>query len=122
MQRKPPEKMKDAVSKLAGELRFVRAEKQGVGANQESISAKLTAALQGLNSCAHQVDLNIDSITVTPKQITLNGDTSSRHSTVNTVQDRRLIFIGERGPARRARRLYLYAAAAAVHEGIIRAN
>jgi hypothetical protein len=86
-QKKFSSNMKEAVSTLARELRRVRAEKQGIGADQESISGKLTAALRGLHACTDQVDLNIDKITVTPKQITINGDTASRHSTVNTVQE-----------------------------------
>ncbi len=85
--KKFPKTMKEAVSNLAGELRRVRADKQGIGANQESISARLTAVLQGLNYCVGQADLNVDSITVTPKLITINGDTSSRHNTVGPAQE-----------------------------------
>lgn len=85
--KKFPATMKEAVSNLGGELRFVRADKQGIGANQESISARLTAVLQGLNYCAGQADLNVDSITVTANNITINGDTSSRHNTVGPAQE-----------------------------------
>ncbi len=77
-----PTPMKRAVDNLDKALRNLRAQKTGVGANQASISTKLTLVLQSLNDCAARTDLNIDSITVTGPNIIISGDTSSRQNTV----------------------------------------
>ncbi len=80
-----PGRMKDAISSLDSALRQIKAEKQGIGATQGSISGRLTLVLKALNDCARQTDLNVESITITPTTIIINGDTSSRQNTVNGV-------------------------------------
>ena len=83
--KKLPTPMKDAINDLERTLRTLRAEKQGIGANQESVSARLTLVLQGLNGCARQTDLNISAITITSTSIIITGDTSSRQNTVDVM-------------------------------------
>lgn len=74
----------DPVSKLAGELRRVENVKKGLLSvtGEEAISAKLTLVLEAFNKCAKQTDLNIDSITITTKTISIAGDTSSKKNTL----------------------------------------
>jgi hypothetical protein len=80
-----PPLVKDAVSRLEKTLRTLRAEKQGIGANQESVSARLKVVLEGLNGCARQTDLNVDAVTITSTSIIITGDTSGRQKTVDGV-------------------------------------
>jgi hypothetical protein len=80
-----PDSMKQAVNDLEKTLRRLKAEKTGVGMNQESISAKLTSVLQAVNSCAKDTDLNVDSITISESNIIISGATSSRRNTVTKL-------------------------------------
>lgn len=82
---KMPTPMRDALAEIERTLRILRSNKEGPGANHESVSAKLTLVLQGLSACARQADLNITSITITGTSITISGDTSSRHNTTETL-------------------------------------
>lgn len=81
-EKKLPAPMKTAVNKLAGALRILKANKTGIGGNEELVSAKMTLVLQALNNCARRTDLNIDSITITGKSTVVIGDTSSRQNTL----------------------------------------
>jgi hypothetical protein len=76
-----PDTMKTAVYDLERALRVLNAEKTGIGADQESVSAKMTLVLQALNGCAKKTNLSIDSITITGPNITINGATSGRTET-----------------------------------------
>ena len=82
-QRQPPRKI-SPVTKLGSELRRIRDVKRGlIGIKGEkSISSKLTVVLQAINDCAEQTNLNIDSISITEKNINIVGDTSSRSNTL----------------------------------------
>jgi len=93
--RKLPAKS-DPAKKLAGELRRIKAVKGGQLSitGEESIAAKLTLVLEAFNKCAKQTDLNIDSIAVTGRSISIAGDTSSRK---NTLTLRRAIEAGNLG-------------------------
>jgi hypothetical protein len=82
-----PGTMKEAVDKLQKTLRNVRDSKLGTGANQASISAKLTLILQTLNSCAAQTGLNVDSLTVSSTTMQITGDTNSRQNTVSVMRE-----------------------------------
>ncbi len=75
---KLPDTMKLAVADLERGLRILKAEKTGIGADQDSISAKMTLVLQAMNSCAKKTDLNIDKIIITGPNITLSGTTPSQ--------------------------------------------
>lgn len=75
---KLPDTMKTVVYDLDRALRILKAEKTGVGADQESVSAKMTVVLQALNNCAKSTELNVDSLKVKGANVTLNGSTPSR--------------------------------------------
>lgn len=81
--KRPPAKS-DPVKKLAGELRRIESVRKGLLSvtGEESISAKLTLVLEAFNKCAAQTNLNIDSIAITTKTISIAGDTSSRKNTL----------------------------------------
>ncbi len=75
---KLPDTMKAAVSDLDRTLRILKAEKTGVGADQDSVTAKMKLILEAMNSCAKNTSLNIDKITITGPNITLSGTTPSQ--------------------------------------------
>jgi hypothetical protein len=81
--KKPPPKT-SPVKKLEGELRRIENVKKGLLSvtGEEAISAKLTLVLEAFNKCAAQTNLNIDSITITTKNISIAGDTSSKENTL----------------------------------------
>jgi hypothetical protein len=81
--KKPPAKT-DPVKKLEGELRRIESVKKGLLSvtGEQSISAKLTLVLDAFNKCAEQTGLNVDSISITTKTISIAGDTSSRQNTL----------------------------------------
>jgi hypothetical protein len=73
-----------AAKKLADELRRIRNVKSGQLSitGEEAISAKLTMVFEAFNKCAAQANLNIDTVSITTKSISIAGDTSSRQSTL----------------------------------------
>lgn len=75
-------------SKLAGELRRIRAVKSGQLSitGEESASAKLTLVLEAFNKCAAQTDLKIETISITSRNISIVGDTSSRRNTLKLFE------------------------------------
>jgi hypothetical protein len=81
--KKPPDKT-NPVKKLEGELKRIENVKKGLLSvtGEESISAKLTLVLDAFNKCAAQTNLNIDSISITTRTISIAGDTSSRENTL----------------------------------------
>jgi hypothetical protein len=81
--KKPPPKS-NPVKKLEGELKRIENVKKGLLSvtGEESISAKLTLVLEAFNKCAEQTNLNIDSISITTRTISITGDTSSRENTL----------------------------------------
>ena len=81
---KEPDKRRNPLTLLKNERTRVRNEKSGQfgGMGSESLSAKLTRVLLAFNKCATQVKLNIDSINITTKMITLAGSTSNRRNTL----------------------------------------
>lgn len=74
--------------KLARELRRIRDVKSGQLSvtGEESVSAKLTLVLEAFNKCAAQTNLNIDSISITTKTISITGETSSRRNTLKLFE------------------------------------
>jgi len=82
--KKPPAGAKAIADKLGGELRRIKNVQSGkLGAKGEkTISAKLTLVLNAFNKCAKRTDLKIDSISITDKNISLQGSTSSRAKTL----------------------------------------
>jgi hypothetical protein len=87
LNQKLPDKV-SSIGKLGNELRRVRDVKSGLisSIGEKSISSKLTLVLEAFNKCAAQTGLNIDSITITPKTIGIDGDTSSRQSTLRLFE------------------------------------
>jgi len=85
--KKPPAKS-NPVKKLEGELRRIRDVKSGQLSitGEESVSAKLTLVLEAFNKCAAQTNLKIDKISITSKNITIAGDTSSRKNTLKLLE------------------------------------
>ena len=81
--KKPPPKS-NPVKKLEGELKRIENVRKGLLSvtGEESISAKLTLVLEAFNKCAAQTNLNIDSISITTRTISITGDTSSRENTL----------------------------------------
>lgn len=81
--KKPPAKT-NPVKKLAGELRRIENVKKGLLSvtGEEAISAKLTMVLEAFNKCAERTDLNVNSVSITTKTISIAGDTSSRANTL----------------------------------------
>jgi hypothetical protein len=73
-------KIKDAVRDISALLRRIEAEKRGLITDEKSIAANLTLVLSAFNKCAAQTNLNIDTITVTTKDIMITGDTSNRQN------------------------------------------
>lgn len=76
-----PDRMTAVVNRLEGAVRAIDRQKDG-HIDPKSLSAKLTLVLQGVNACAAQTNLEIDAITLTPQDITIQGDTSSRPNTL----------------------------------------
>jgi len=70
----------DPVKEFQKELRRIRAAKSGQLSitGQASVSAKLTRLLEAFNKCAKETDLNIESISITAKSISIIGDTAAR--------------------------------------------
>jgi hypothetical protein len=85
--RKMPVSISEAESELSKALRVLRMNKEGPDASQESVAAKLTLVLQGINGCVRQTDLNINSIVIGATGISITGDTSSRQNTVEVLRD-----------------------------------
>jgi hypothetical protein len=73
------------VRKLGNELRRIRDLKSGLLTikGEESITTKLTMVLEAFNKSAARTDLRIETISITPKTISIVGDTSSRKNTLN---------------------------------------
>lgn len=83
---KMPRPIDTAVAELDKARRRLKAEKQGTGANQGSVSGLLTLVLQGINACARQTDMNIISISISATSVLITGDTSSRQNTQNAFK------------------------------------
>lgn len=98
--KKPSSKSKPT-KKLAGELRRIRDVKSGQLSitGQGSASAKLTLILEAFNKIAARTKLNIDTINIGAKSISISGDTSSRKNTLKlfeAIKKNRLNIIQQR--------------------------
>jgi hypothetical protein len=78
--KKRPPKFSIAKSRLAGELRRLKAIKSGLSptGDESTPTAKLTTVLEAFNKCAKQTDLRIDKITITDRSIRVVGSTRDR--------------------------------------------
>jgi len=78
---------------------------------EESISARLTLVLQAFNSCASRTNLEIDSISITTRNITVAGSTSSERNTLelrNALQDAGLAINRETAQSRGGRNSFTF--------------
>jgi hypothetical protein len=87
--RKMPSRFKQAAGKLGGELRRIRDLKSGQlsATGEKSISAKLIILMKAFNGCASQTNLEIDSIAITTRSMSVSGSTSSRQNTLKFFQE-----------------------------------
>lgn len=83
-----PGNSKEAVRRLSTALRRAKdAQKGGVSlTGEEIVAGKLTLVLQAFNKCAAATGLNIDSVSITDKAITISGDTSSPDNTLKVFE------------------------------------
>lgn len=83
-EKKLPAETREAVRKLGSELRRIESVRSGQISvtGEKSISAKLTSVFEAFNKCAAQTKLNVNSISITAKSISISGDTSSRANTL----------------------------------------
>jgi hypothetical protein len=80
---KMPSKTKEATRKISTALRRVKEAQKGFSlTGEEAVAAKLALVLGALNKCAANTGLNIDTISITDKMITINGDTPSPQNTL----------------------------------------
>ena len=79
---------KNPAKELARELRRIKDVKSGQLSvtGKQSVSAKLTLLLDAFNKCAAQTKLQIDSISITAKNISVTGSTSSRKNTLKLFE------------------------------------
>lgn len=85
--KKPPLKS-NPVAKLSSEYRRIQDVKSGQLSvtGEESISAKLTLVLGAFNKCAARTNLNVESINITAKTISITGDTSNKKDTLKLFE------------------------------------
>ncbi len=79
-----PAKFTNALKKLSSEDRRIQNVQSGrSGATgEESMMSKLALVLEAFNKCAKPTNLKINKISVTTKNIRIEGDTSSRNNTL----------------------------------------
>lgn len=86
-EKKLPASFKEAFKKLGSTRRYIENVKKGINPKGEkSISAKLTMVLESFNECAAATNLEIEKITITSKNITIIGSTSSRKNTLKAFE------------------------------------
>jgi hypothetical protein len=81
------ETFRDATRNLGKLLRNIEAEKKGLITDEKSISSRLTLVLAAFNKCAAKTNLNIDTINITSRDISIIGDTSSRQNTTKFFEE-----------------------------------
>ncbi len=84
MTRLPPT-MRAAVADLAKAVKNLKAAKTGIGADQDSVSAKLTLVLRTLNACAKEAGVNVESISITSTSIKVEGTAAGHHNAANVL-------------------------------------
>jgi hypothetical protein len=81
---KMPGKSKEAVRRLDSARRRIRDSQKGMleTSGEDAVAGKLNLVLQAFNKCAATTGLNIDSVRITDRSITISGDTSSSADTL----------------------------------------
>ncbi|MGA2171587.1 MAG: hypothetical protein ABSG82_01060 [Sedimentisphaerales bacterium] len=78
-----PDKSKEAVRKLSAALRRIKDAQKGFSiTGEDAIAGKLAMVLQAFNKCAAATGLNIDSVAISDKSITISGATSGPDNTL----------------------------------------
>jgi hypothetical protein len=79
-----PDKTREAVRRLDSARRRIRDSQIGMLATsgEDAVAGKLNLVLQAFNKCAAATGLNIDSVRITDRSITISGDTSSSANTL----------------------------------------
>jgi hypothetical protein len=83
-----PDKSKEAVRRLGTALRRIKDAQKGSLSltGEEVVAGKLALVLQAFNKCAAATKLNIESIAITDKSITISGETSGPDSTLKVFE------------------------------------
>lgn len=86
---KMPGKSANALRKLRSTRNKIKSARSGASGfgDQKTIPAKLTAILASFNAVAKKTNLNIEKISITSKNITVSGDTSSRANTLRLLAE-----------------------------------
>lgn len=79
-----PDKTREAARRLDTARRRIRETKVNslTVSGEDAVAGKLNLVLQAFNKCAAATGLNIDSVRITDKSITISGDTSSSENTL----------------------------------------
>ncbi len=77
-----PDSMVATVKSLESVKRRIIAMSGPGSGDTQSIEVRLFMVLYGINACAAETDLSIDTVNLTSKSISINGDTSSRANTL----------------------------------------
>jgi hypothetical protein len=82
-----PRSSKEAVRRLGTALRRIKEGQKGFSlTGEEAVAGKLSMVFQAFNKCASATGLNIESINITDKTITINGETSGADSTLKVFE------------------------------------
>ncbi|HUT28471.1 MAG TPA: hypothetical protein VMX13_01670 [Sedimentisphaerales bacterium] len=100
-QRKLPQSVKSGARSLVGELKRTQDLVIGTvgGQGEQSVLAKLTLVLEAFNKSTGRTGLDIDSISITDKSVTIAGSTSGRGNTLkvrNAIKQMKLGNVQER--------------------------
>ncbi len=80
-------KLKPATDKLSRALRRVKEAQKGFSlTGDEAVAAKLALVLQAFNKCAASTGLNIDTVSITDKSISIEGSTPSPDNTLKVFE------------------------------------
>jgi type II secretory pathway component PulL len=83
-----PDKSKEAVRKISAALRRIKDAQKGAFSltGEEAVAGKLAMVLQAFNKCAADTGLNIDSVSISDKSITISGATSGPDNTLKVFE------------------------------------
>jgi len=81
-EKKLPGRLAEAVKKLGGVERGLRREMEGLDPKDEAVSTKLRLLLLAFNECAKATNLQIDSISISARNISVAGSTSNKTNTL----------------------------------------
>ena len=84
---KMPDKSKEAVRRLGAAVRRIKEAQKGFSpTGEEAAAGKLAMVFQAFNKCASATGLNIVSVNITDKSITIEGETLSPDNTLKVFE------------------------------------